>query len=114
VTGDRYAAEWVASTFRKYQVRYEPSSLDKSAIYNEVLPLFTQQRIELLDNKRLITELRLLERKPRAGGRGDSIDHPPRAHDDVANTVCGALWQASISRRLPYGAQLNRPAYSLT
>ena len=52
--------------------------------------------MELLDHKRLITELRLLERKPRSGGRADSIDHPPgRAQDDCANTACGALWVAS-------------------
>jgi hypothetical protein len=116
VTGDRYAAEWVVSAFKKYQVRYETSDLDKSAIYAEVLPLFTQKRVELLDDRRLLTELRLLERKPRSGGRGDAIDHPPRAHDDIANAVCGALWQASISKKLPLGHRggLSRPAYCIT
>jgi hypothetical protein len=116
VTGDRYAAEWVTSMFKKYQIKYEASDLDKSAIYAEVLPLFTQKRVELLDDRRLATELRLLERKPRACGRGDAIDHPPRAHDDVANAACGALWQASISKKIPMGRRggLSRPAYSLT
>lgn len=95
VTGDRFAGEWVAATFRKYQVSYEPTELDKSAIYRECLPLFAQGRVELLDISRLLTELRLLERRPRSGGRGDSVDHPPRAHDDAANAACGALWLAS-------------------
>jgi hypothetical protein len=66
------------------------------------LPLFAERRVELLDNRRLTTELRLLERRPRSGGRGDAIDHPPRAHDDCANACCGALWLAS---RQPLRAQ---------
>ena len=31
-----------------------------------------------------------LERRISRGGR-DSIDHPPGAHDDIANAVAGAL-----------------------
>jgi hypothetical protein len=112
VIGDRYAAEWVVSAFRNAGTRYEASHLDKSAVYGEVLALFSQKRVELLDDKRLITELRLLERKPRVGGRGDSIDHAPRAHDDTANAACGALWQASISKPSPGGVRF-RPPYSI-
>lgn len=95
VTGDRYAAEWCTSAFAKYGVAYEASDLDKSAIYVECLPLFTQNLVELLDVPQLATELRLLERRPRPGGKGDLIDHPPRATDDAANAACGALLAAS-------------------
>ena len=95
VTGDRYASEWVSSAFAKVGITYEPSEKDKSAIYVECLPLFSQELIELLDVPALETELRLLERKPRPGGRGDFVDHPPRATDDIANAACGALWLAS-------------------
>lgn len=95
VCGDRYAGEWVTAGFRKYGLTYEAASLDKSGIYAECLPLFTQGRVELLDVPRLVSELRLLERRPRAGGKGDAIDHPPNAHDDAANAACGALWLAS-------------------
>jgi hypothetical protein len=95
VAGDAYAAEWVSGMFRKYGLTYEPSELDKSSIYVESLPLFTQGRVELLDVPRLATELRLLERRPRAGGKGDVVDHPPRASDDTANAAIGALWLAS-------------------
>jgi len=114
VTGDRYAAEWVVSAFRRAGMRYSISDLDKSAIYCGALPLFAQKRVELLDNKRLITELRLLERRPRAGGRGDAVDHPPRGSDDIANAACGALWQASVSRAFIGAGQRSRPAYSIT
>lgn len=95
VVGDRYASEWVAGTFGKYQIHYQAAELDKSAIYVATLPLFAQGRVELLDIPRLHTELRLLERRPRSGGRGDQVDHPPRANDDAANAAAGALWLAS-------------------
>jgi hypothetical protein len=100
VTGDAYAGEWVPAAFQRYGVTYRRSELDKSAIYAETLPLFTQKRVELLDVPQLITQLRLLERKPRAGGRGDLIDHPPRGHDDASNAACGALWQASVQAKV--------------
>jgi hypothetical protein len=113
VTGDRYGAEWVANAFKHHNIRYEPAGLDKSAIYAEVLPLFSEKRVELLDIRRLATELRLLERRPRTGGRGDSVDHPPRAHDDTANAACGALWLASTKRALPQGNR-QQFEYSIT
>jgi hypothetical protein len=103
LTGDRYGAGFVVDAFKHHAIRYEPSELDKSAIYSEVSALFAEKRVELLDDKRLITELRLLERRPRSGGRGDSVDHPPRAHDDAANAACGALWLASTMRVIPAG-----------
>jgi hypothetical protein len=114
VIGDRYSAEWVVSAFRGAGIRYEHSQLDKSAVYSEVLPLFAQRRVELLDDRRWLTQLRLLERKPRTGGRGDSVDHPPRAHDDIANAACGALWQASITKAIRGVGGRSRPAYSIT
>jgi len=91
VTGDRYAGGFVEDAFRKLGITYLSSELDKSTIYNEALPLFAERRAVLLDDKRLLTELRLLERRPRAGGRADAVDHPPRGHDDAANAACGAL-----------------------
>lgn len=117
VTGDRYAGEWVPSAFKKCLITYETAELDKSAIYLESLPLFTQKRVELLDCPPLLTELRLLERRPRPGGRGDAVDHPPRGHDDISNAACGALWRAS--KRRPMGSSMraggpSRPAYALT
>jgi len=94
VTGDRYAAEWVSASFAKHGVSYHASTKDKSALYIEALPLFTTDRVELLDLPKLATELRLLERRSRPGGKGDLVDHPPRGADDTANATCGALWMA--------------------
>jgi hypothetical protein len=90
VTGDRYAGEWPREAFRKYGITYDPSEQTKSQIYVELLPLLNAGRCELLDHARLIAQLCSLERRTARGGR-DSIDHPPHAHDDVANAVAGAL-----------------------
>jgi hypothetical protein len=94
VTGDRYAAEWVSAAFAQHGVSYNAASKDKSALYVESLPLFTTDRVDLLDLPELATELRLLERRSRPGGKGDQVDHPPRGTDDIANATCGALWLA--------------------
>lgn len=99
VTGDRYAGEWVAGAFKRNGITYEPSELDKSSIYMECLPLFSERRATVLNDKRLITELRMLERRPRSGGKADMVDHAANAHDDAANACCGALWLASRGKR---------------
>lgn len=112
VYGDRYAGEWVAAAFQKYGLRYEPADLDKSAIYCEALPLFSQGRVELLDVPRLLTELRLLERRPRAGGKGDMVDHPPRSSDDAANAAMGALWLAGKRPVKTWMQPINYPAFN--
>ena len=90
VTGDAYAASWVSDEFRKCGVTYHRSTHSKNEIYLESLPLFTSGAVELLDIPQLRTQLLLLERRPRAGGR-DTIDHPRGAHDDLANSCAGAL-----------------------
>jgi hypothetical protein len=113
VVGDRYGGEFVQSMFKKWGIRYEPTEYDKSAIYCEALPLFAQRRVELLDLPRLTTELRLLERRPRSGGRGDAVDHGPRGHDDMANSACGALHLASLKTQVFGGRQLSRPRMSI-
>ena len=90
VCGDRYSAEWVVSAFRQQGITYKHSELSKSELYLEALPLFMTQCVELLDVKRLTTELMSLERRTARSGK-DSVDHPPQGHDDYANACCGAL-----------------------
>jgi hypothetical protein len=90
VCGDRYAGEWPSEQFAKRNITYEPSERVKSDIYRDMLPLLNSRKCELLDNRRLISQLHGLERRTARGGR-DSIDHSPGAHDDIANAVAGAL-----------------------
>lgn len=44
----------------------------------------------MLDHPRLGAQLCALERRTGRSGR-DTIDHPPGAHDDLANAVAGAV-----------------------
>ena len=91
VRGDAYAGEWVAAEFAKHGIAYRPAEKNKSALYVETLPLFSRAQISIPDYPPLLRELRLLERKTHRGGR-DSVDHPPRGSDDLANAVCGCAW----------------------
>jgi hypothetical protein len=93
-TGDRYAAQWVVQSFAKHGITYQHSLRDRSAIYGEVLPLFTSGRARLLDNRRLVAQFASLERRTSAAGR-DRIDHPPNMHDDLSNSAAGALVAAA-------------------
>jgi hypothetical protein len=106
VRGDRYGGLWPAQAFQRQGIAYMQSEADKSAIYHETGPLFVNGLVELVDDARLVNELRLLERKPRAGGRHDAVDHPPgrASHDDRINAVCGALLQAS---KLPWTGRID-------
>jgi hypothetical protein len=104
VMGDRYGAEWVSSAFARANVAYMASERDRSALFLECLPIFAERRVALLDNARLISELRGLERKPKPGGR-DSVTHGPGGTDDVANAACGAIWMASRAAHAGAGAQ---------
>lgn len=97
VTGDRYGGEWPRERFRAHGVRYEPAEKPKSDIYKDFLPLLNARRVELLDDKKLVSQLCNLERRTARGGR-DSVDHPPGQHDDVANCVAGALVLTSAKR----------------
>lgn len=90
VMGDRYAGEWPREQFAKRDVTYRPSEKPKSDIYRDALPLLNSRKCQLLDIRRLITQLHGLERKTARGGK-DSIDHGPGQHDDVANAAAGAI-----------------------
>ncbi len=97
VTGDRYAGEWPREQFRKQGIDYYPSGKAKSDIYRDLLPLLNSGRVELLDLPRLVSQFATLERRTARGGK-DSIDHGPKAHDDLANAAAGALLLATNER----------------
>jgi len=65
-----------------------------------MLPVLNSGDCELLDHKKLRQQLVALDRRTARGGR-DSIDHPPGAHDDVANSAAGALLMAYRANRKP-------------
>jgi hypothetical protein len=97
VTGDRYAGEWPREQFRKRGINYEVCEQSRSELYLSMLPLLNSRAIDLLDNERLVNQLVRLERRTARSGK-DAIDHPPGAHDDLANAAAGAVVLASNLR----------------
>ncbi len=94
VSGDRYAGQWPVEGFAKYGIGYRASELPKNDLYLSMLPMLTTGKAELLDSPRLVTQLCGLERRTARSGR-DSIDHGPHQHDDICNSVAGALVAAN-------------------
>jgi len=90
VRGDRFGGEFPRELFRKNKVGYEVAEDTKSQIYLKLLPMLSDRRVELLDHKALLSQLRNLERRTARGGH-DSVDHPPRGHDDISNAAAGAI-----------------------
>jgi hypothetical protein len=111
VTGDRYAGQWPRQIMREAGIRYLDSERDRSAAYLEVEPFFAQGRIGILDHPVLVRELKLLERRPQAGGR-TRVDHPSGAHDDHANALALAAALAIGGGREPelYVFQSDEPS----
>ena len=90
VVGDRYAGEWPRERFRCSLLNYEVVEDNKSQIYQKLLPILNSNQAILLEHDRMVYQFCSLERRTARGGR-DSIDHPPRMHDDIANAVAGAI-----------------------
>jgi hypothetical protein len=97
VVGDQYGGDWISASFARHGVAYVASEMSASEIYVECGALFSQGLIELLDIPALRTELSLLERRPRPGGRGDTVDHPRNCHDDRAIAALGSLLLVATS-----------------
>ena len=97
VTGDRYAGEWPRERFRFQRIEYELAGLSRSEAYLLLLPAMnTPGRIELLDNRRLVSQLCGLERRAARSGR-DTVNHQRGAKDDVINAAALALVRAALS-----------------
>src|SRR6476661_5513004 len=88
VTGDRYAGEFPRELFRKHGIAYDLAKQTKSELFRDLLPLLNSGRIVLPRNDRLLGQIVGLERRTSAVGR-DTISHPDRGDDDVANAVAG-------------------------
>lgn len=99
VTGDNYAAEFVARAFEACGVRYRKAEKNKSQLYLELLPRLCSGEVRLPDDPVLVDQLAALERRTRSGGK-DVIDHPPGGHDDLANAVAGVCEVVATPKRL--------------
>jgi len=97
VIGDRWGGEWVNEMWRKAATKIEVKVAEQTAsdIYLTFLALISSGRVELPDNPRLTAQFLQLERRVRPGGR-DQVTHPPGLHDDLCNSVAGAVVAASM------------------
>lgn len=109
VTGDRYAGEWPRERFRAHGVTYQVADMTRSEIYGALLPALNSGTVSLLDNGTMVEQFVALERRAGRNGR-DMIDHPPNAHDDVANAAAGAL--VGVTERRGYTLEDMKKAYA--
>ena len=109
VVGDKYGGLWPRERFAEHGISYKTASKTKSEYYCELLPLLNAKKVELPDNQRLINQLVGLERKTGRSGR-DSIDHAPRAFDDLINACAGAVVEAQRTGGAPGKAQMIIPS----
>ena len=98
VIGDRYAGEWAREPFRNRRIEYQLADLTRSDAYLTMLPAINSGKIELLDNRRLISQLCALERRTARSGK-DAVDHPSGSayHDDTINAAALALVGAALT-----------------
>jgi len=94
VESDAYAGTWPVEQFAKQGITVKMCDKNSSELYLELLPIVSQGSVEVLDHKRLISQLAGLTRRTRPGGH-DQITHFPGSHDDLAVVLAGAVYQAS-------------------
>ena len=102
IVADRYGAQYPQRAAERHGARLEPSELDRSALYLELLPRVLSGSIAIPNDPVLLRELRGLERKRGFGGK-DRVDHRPGAHDDRANALAMAAYLAGGRRRTAAG-----------
>lgn len=93
ITGDKFGGEFAAEPFKKAGIGYEQWDAPKSDLYSNLLPMLNSRGAELLDDGRLVAQLCALERRTSRAGK-DHVGPGPRAHDDLCNSVAGALMLA--------------------
>jgi hypothetical protein len=65
-----------------------------------LIPVVNSRRVELPDDRRMIEELRRLERRRGRSGK-DTIDHPAYGgSDDLANAVAGVIHMTLAGARI--------------
>jgi len=109
IVSDRYAGEWVSSSFRKHGITHHACELTKSELYLSLEARVNTLKIEFPDNQQLINELSSLERRRGRSGK-DSVDHPPgrNCHDDLANAAAGAAYEGFKDADLLFPALVQR------
>lgn len=101
VHGDRFSGGTWRSIVKANGISYEFEERTKSDLFHDFLPLLTGRRVTLLDHPRTNNQFLLLERTTSRLGK-DTISHPSKAWDDLANAVAGAALLAQRPKMLEH------------
>jgi hypothetical protein len=99
ITSDTYQSYDTGQTLKSRGFPYEILSVDRvdtdriSKPYQYLKSTIYEKRIELYDSKNLIDEIIDLERNINTG----KVDHPDGGKKDVADALCGSVYNASKS-----------------
>jgi len=104
VVGDKYSASWIQDAFERRGVKYKTAEKTKSEYLLELAPEILQGTVRLVENKVLLKELRMLERKSSPQGK-DVVSHPPGGGhtDDYSNAVAIAVFHSKKKQYDPRG-----------
>jgi hypothetical protein len=122
VCGDHYGGSIPAACWRDANIRHVRSTFTKNELYIEAAGHFLRGLVSLPDMPRLITQLRLLERRVSAIGK-DTVTSGKRA-DDMANVAAGVVhelarrrgfldeigWMSDAKEEAPMANQWESPA----
>jgi hypothetical protein len=92
IQGDKYAIGFHEAEWRTHGINFTACERTTSENYLHALPLLLANRVRLVDNMTLRSQLSSLERHVGAGDR-ETVTHPQHAsaHDDVSCAACGAI-----------------------
>jgi len=100
VVGDRWSPGYVAESFARHGITYQPAQKTASENFGELLPHINCGQVDLVNSPRLLSQLCALERRVSRSGGKDNIAAAMGQHDDVAACAAGVVW-------LCHGGQVN-------
>jgi hypothetical protein len=89
--GDRYAFASLESQLRRHRIALSQGKASATEFYLKLKALLQAGAVVLLDDRKLIDQLKRLEIQRLPSGT-ERIDHPKNANDDVASAAAGAIY----------------------
>jgi hypothetical protein len=90
IVSDRYSVGFMHAEVSRHGLTHRASDLDKSQLYLNALPAFGSHAVRLTDNRAVVEQFVMLERRPGSGGR-DRVDARGGKSEDSANCVAGVI-----------------------
>jgi hypothetical protein len=90
--GDRYAFASLESQLRRHRIALSQSKASTTEFYLKLKALLQSGAVVLLNDKKLIDQLKRLELQMMPSG-AERIDQPKNANDDMASATAGAIYQ---------------------